>query len=109
MHYAAWLAHEHNFSHMMNTEILGLVAGSFTTLAFLPQVIKTWKSRSAKDISLGMFLLFSTGVALWLVYGLEIGALPIIIANSITLILSLAILAMKFWFGRREKTGSKPY
>ena len=94
---------------MIDTEILGLVAGSFTTLAFLPQVIKTWKSRSAKDISLGMFLLFSTGVALWLVYGLEIGALPIIIANSVTLILSLAILAMKFWFGRREKTGSKPY
>src|SRR5688572_13677456 len=50
-------------------QILGLVAGALTTAAFLPQVIKTWKSRSAKDLSLGMFSLFCLGVAMWLVYG----------------------------------------
>jgi MtN3 and saliva related transmembrane protein len=87
---------------MPDTELLGLIAGTLTTLAFLPQVLKTWKSRSAKDISLGMFLLFSAGVALWLVYGIQLGAVPIIAANAVTLLLSLAILGMKFWFGRRE-------
>lgn len=92
---------------MPETEWLGLVAGSLTTIAFVPQVYQTWKSRSAKDISLGMFLLFSTGVSLWLVYGIRIGALPIIIANALTLILSLAILAMKFWFGHRERMQGK--
>ena len=88
---------------MSDTEILGLLAGTLTTVAFLPQVIKTWKSRSAKDISLGMFLMFSSGVFLWLLYGLSLGALPIIIANSVTLILSLLILGMKFWFSHLEK------
>ena len=92
---------------MPDTELLGLIAGTLTTLAFLPQVIKTWKSRSAKDISLGMFLLFSAGVALWLVYGIQLGAVPIIAANGVTLLLSLAILGMKFWFGWRE-TQSDP-
>ena len=87
---------------MPDNELLGLIAGTLTTLAFLPQVLKTWKSRSAKDISLGMFLLFSAGVALWLVYGIQLGAVPIIAANAVTLLLSLAILGMKFWFGRRE-------
>ena len=87
---------------MPDTELLGLIAGTLTTMAFLPQVLKTWKSRSAKDISLGMFLLFSAGVALWLVYGIQLGAVPIIAANAVTLLLSLAILGMKFWFGRRE-------
>lgn len=92
---------------MPETELLGLIAGTLTTLAFLPQVIKTFKSRSAKDISLGMFILFSAGVALWLVYGIRLGAVPIIAANAVTLILSLAILAMKFWFGRRDDRSSK--
>jgi MtN3 and saliva related transmembrane protein len=92
---------------MPDTELLGLIAGTLTTLAFLPQVIKTWKSQSAKDISLGMFLLFSAGVALWLVYGIQLGAVPIIAANAVTLLLSLAILGMKFWFGWRE-TQSDP-
>lgn len=83
---------------MLDNELLGLIAGSFTTIAFLPQVIKTFNSRTAKDISLGMFLLFSTGVALWLVYGIRLKATPIIAANAITLVLSLLMLGMKFWF-----------
>ena len=77
------------------TTVLGLSAGCLTTLAFVPQVLKTWRSKSGNDISLGMFLLFSAGVLLWLVYGILIEALPVILANAVTLLLSLAILALK--------------
>lgn len=80
---------------MQAADILGTAAGTLTTLAFLPQVLKTWKSKSAKDISFGMFLLFSLGVLLWLLYGFAIGALPVILANTVTLVLALAIVVMK--------------
>jgi MtN3 and saliva related transmembrane protein len=79
-------------------QILGLVAGSLTTAAFLPQVIKTWKSRSAKDLSLGMFSLFSFGVLLWLVYGFMVGDVPVIAANLITLMLASTLLFFKLRF-----------
>ena len=75
--------------------LLGLIAGSLTTLAFVPQVLKTWRTKSGNDISLGMFLLFSTGVLLWLIYGILIDALPVILANGLTLLLSVAILLLK--------------
>lgn len=88
---------------MIANDLIGSVAGTLTTLSFLPQVLKTYRSRSAKDISLVMFLLFSLGVFLWLLYGLSIQSMPIIISNFITLVLSLSILAMKFWFGRKTK------
>jgi len=77
------------------TNLIGTLAGILTTIAFIPQVIKTWRTRSARDISLFMFLLFSTGVSLWLVYGLILNAMPIVIANGITLALSLSILVLK--------------
>jgi MtN3 and saliva related transmembrane protein len=76
-------------------DLIGAIAGTLTTLAFIPQVIKTWRSGSAEDISLVMFLLFTTGVVLWLIYGIALNALPIIIANSITLLLALTILILK--------------
>lgn len=78
--------------------IIGLIAGSLTTISFLPQVIKTWKSKSAKDISLSMFLSFCLGVVLWIIYGLLLGDLPIVIANFITLILAGTILFFKFQY-----------
>ena len=74
---------------------IGTLAGTFTTIAFIPQVAKTWKTRSAGDISLWMFLLFSSGVLLWLIYGVLLHAVPIIIANGITLGLSASILVLK--------------
>ena len=81
---------------MMDTStVLGIVAGSLTTLAFIPQVVKIWRTRSTHDISLGMFLLFSTGLVLWLVYGVLTGSWPIIIANTVTLVLALTILYFK--------------
>lgn len=80
---------------MTTVDFVGTLAGALTTLAFIPQVIKTWRSRSAADISLVMFLLFSSGVLLWLIYGVLIGSKPVIIANIITLILALSILWLK--------------
>jgi len=74
--------------------ILGLFAATLTTIAFLPQLFKIWQSKSAKDVSLEMLIIFCSGVFLWLVYGIYLQALPIIIANLLTLIFNLIIL----WF-----------
>jgi MtN3 and saliva related transmembrane protein len=74
---------------------VGYAAGTLTTLSFLPQVIKTWQSRSAKDISLSMFLMFCTGVTLWIIYGVLHRDLPVIIANVVTLALASIILGFK--------------
>ena len=79
-------------------DLLGIIAGALTTAAFLPQVIKTWKSKSAKDLSLGMFLMFVLGVILWLIYGILIDSLPVMLANSATLLLSSALLYFKLVF-----------
>ena len=70
----------------------GLVAGICTTISFLPQVFKIWKTKSVNDISLLMFLIFTFGVVIWLIYGLMIKEIPIILANTLTLILCLLIL-----------------
>ena len=75
--------------------VLGGVAGVLTTLSFVPQVIKTWRTRRADDISLGMLLLFIAGVALWCAYGLLTGAAPVIVANAMTLVLAVAMVIMK--------------
>jgi len=83
---------------MEPNDLLGMVAGTLTTVSFVPQVIKTWQSRSAKDISFGMFLLFSLGVLLWLVYGVAIHSAPIILSNLVTLVLSTSIILMKALF-----------
>lgn len=78
---------------------VGLLAGALTTLAFLPQLTKTLKSKSAKDVSLGMLMIFTCGVLLWLVYGLLIHAIPVIAANAVTLLLVSAIVALKIRYG----------
>lgn len=79
-------------------EMLGLVAGTLTTIAFIPQVLKTYRTRSAKDLSLGMFLIFFTGTVCWLLYGILIGDLPVIAANTVTMMLASVLLFFKFWF-----------
>lgn len=80
-------------------DLLGYAAGTLATIAFLPQVIKAWKTKSTKDISLGMFSLFCTGAFLWLIYGILLKAAPIIIANSVTFTLAMIILIAKLKFG----------
>lgn len=76
-------------------EIIGYMAASLTTLSFLPQAIKVIKTRDTKSISLIMYILFSIGVALWLIYGILLINLPILIANAVTLALALVILYFK--------------
>ena len=83
---------------MSTTTMLGFLAGLLTTISFLPQVVKTWKSRSASDLSLGMFSCFSVGVICWLVYGLLLQDIPMIFWNAVTLVLVLIILFMKLKF-----------
>jgi len=80
-------------------DVVGYAAGLLATAAFVPQVAKTFKERRARDISLGMYVLFCAGVGLWLVYGLLIGSWPVIISNSVTLLLSGAVLVLKLRHG----------
>jgi len=75
--------------------LIGLVAAACTTIAFLPQAIKTWRTRSTGDLSLPMFLLMTFGVALWMIYGLILRDPPLIIGNAFTLLLSGSILYCK--------------
>jgi MtN3 and saliva related transmembrane protein len=75
--------------------ILGLVAGALTTMAFLPQMFQIWHTRSAKDVSYVMVIVFISGLLLWLIYGVILGALPLIISNTVTLFFNLIILWLK--------------
>lgn len=79
--------------------LIGALAAALTTIAFVPQAWMTWKTRRADGVSLGMYSIFTTGVAMWLLYGILLGAWPIIIANVFTLSLALFILTMKVRFG----------
>jgi MtN3 and saliva related transmembrane protein len=83
----------------MNVDLIGSVASALTTIAFIPQVWRVWKTRSAHDLSLPMYLIFTSGVVLWLLYGLLLGAMPIIVGNVVTLFLAGTVLAMKLKFG----------
>lgn len=80
-------------------KIIGLAAAGCTTLSFLPQAIKTIKTKQTEDLSLGMYSFFTLGVSLWLTYGIIIKDLPVILANSITLVFTLIILIMKIIYG----------
>ena len=80
-------------------DLVGYAAGLLATAAFVPQVAKTFKARSARDISLGMYVLFCAGVALWLIYGLLIASWPVIVSNTVTLVLSSVVLVLKLRHG----------
>jgi MtN3 and saliva related transmembrane protein len=88
---------------MDTVTIIGFLAGGLTTASFLPQVVKTARTRSARDISEAMLLVFLAGLALWTFYGMEVGSAPIIAANVITIGLVGAILVMKVKFGDRKE------
>lgn len=81
--------------HTQLIDLLGWIAGTLTTIAFFPQLLKTWVSKSAKDVSLVMMITFSIGVFLWIVYGVSIQALPVIVTNVVTLTLAIPILILK--------------
>ena len=80
----------------MDTIILvGYIAGALTTLSFIPQVLRAWKLKETRDLSLAMLLLFALGILLWTFYGVWTGSMPIIAANMITFVLILILLGMK--------------
>lgn len=86
---------------MTATTLLGLAAASLTTSAFVPQVVKVWRSGRSDDLSLGMFALMTVGILLWLAYGILERDLPLIAANAVTLVLNLAILGPALAHRRR--------
>jgi len=80
---------------MPTIEIIGIIAGILTTGAFVPQAYKVWKDKSTKDISLGMYIVIMIGLALWLYYGIQKESISMILANSGTLLLAIAIFIAK--------------
>ena len=81
------------------SELIGYCAAALTTLSFLPQAWHTYQTRDVRGISLGMYSAFTLGVALWLLYGLLVGAWPVVLANAVTLGLAAGILWMKLRYG----------
>ena len=79
--------------------IIGLIAGTLTTLSFLPQVTKIIKTKETKDLSLAMYVVLATGMFLWIVYGIFIGSLPVVLANLISFILAMTVLIFKIRYG----------
>ncbi len=86
---------------MSPPDLLGYAAAFLTTSAFVPQVVQTLRTRDTRAISLGMYLLFSAGVALWGIYGILLAAWPIILANGVTLLLALVVLGYKLTESQR--------
>jgi MtN3 and saliva related transmembrane protein len=86
---------------MRLTSLLGFMAGILTTISFVPQVLHAWRSKSCDDLSWGMLLTFAAGVVLWMVYGIRLWAMPIIVANAITLALLLIIMVLKVRYTAR--------
>ena len=84
-------------------DILGYVSATFTTIAFLPQIIKTIRTKSAKDVSMGMFVFFTTGVFLWIIYGALTNTMPLIIANSVIFCLSPIQIILKIKYDKIKK------
>ena len=88
----------------LNIEVYGYIAAILTTAAFLPQLIKTLKTKKAEDVSLVTLIMFISGVGSWIIYGYKISSLPILIANIITLILNLFILISKIYYSKNIRS-----
>ncbi len=83
-------------------DLFGFSAALLTTIAFLPQLYKTWQTKSADDVSLVMLILFITGLVCWIIYGFKINSIPILIANIITLIFNFSILVLKISYRKNK-------
>ena len=83
-------------------DLIGFSAALLTTIAFLPQLLKTWKTKSADDVSIVMLILFITGLICWIVYGLKIDSIPIVIANVITFMFNFSILTLKITYSKNN-------
>ncbi len=83
-------------------EILGYISATLTTIAFLPQIIKTIQTKSAKDVSMGMFVLFTIGVFLWIIYGILTRTYPVLIANAVIFCLALTQIILKIKYDKKN-------
>ncbi|MGH8260992.1 MAG: SemiSWEET transporter, partial [Steroidobacteraceae bacterium] len=97
------IATQPGFIVLTSIDLIGYTAAALTTLAFVPQVLKIRRERSADDISTGMYSVYIAGVGLWLAYGVLAASWPIILANAATICLAAAVLAMKWRFSRRRR------
>lgn len=88
-----------NFNYI---DLFGFLAALLTTIAFLPQLYKTWKTKSADDVSLIMLILFIIGLLFWIIYGLKIDSIPILVANIITFIFNFSILILKITYRKNK-------
>ena len=88
--------------------LIGTVAASLTTLSFVPQAVRTFRTRDVRGISLWAYAMFCTGVALWVLYGIYLGSLPVILANVVTLALALGILGVRVRFALRARPRPGP-
>ena len=86
-------------AEFLNADVIGAIGATLTTIAFVPQVIQIWRSKSARDISLPMYSSFTLGVVCWLTYGVLISSTLIIVTNIVTLILATAVILMKLRWG----------
>lgn len=87
---------------MQISDMLGYTAATLTTIAFLPQAWRTFRSKDVSGISLRMYSIFTLGVAVWLAYGIVLGEVPMMVANGLTLVPACAVLYMKLRYGRRD-------
>ena len=89
---------------LLSPDTFGFIAAALTTIAFLPQVIKTWRTKKADDVSIVMLLLFITGLIFWIIYATLTSALPVLIANTCTLLLNLTILTLKLIYEKKSNS-----
>ena len=94
---------------MMEITWVGALAGVLTSIAVLPQIIKTWRTRHARDLSLWQQLILIVGLSLWLYYGIALDNMPLIASNSFTLLCYVVLLAMKILFDRADKVRLRAY
>ena len=85
-----------------SVDLFGFLAAILTTIAFLPQLYKTWETKSADDVSLVMLILFITGLVCWIIYGFKIDSFPILVANIITFIFNFSILTLKISYNKKK-------
>ena len=89
-------------NHFNYIDLFGFLAALLTTIAFLPQLYKTWETKSANDVSLIMLILFITGLICWIIYGLKIHSNPILVANVVTFIFNFSILILKLSYNKNK-------
>ena len=89
--------------HFNYIDFFGFLAAFLTTIAFLPQVYKTWQTKSADDVSLVMLILFIIGLICWIIYGIKINSIPILVANIFTLIFNFSILILKITYRKNNE------